>query len=167
MTKLHEGPGFRLRHLRQSDEGALLSVTGAPAVMRHVGDGQVLTADQVRVWIDRSLTNYARYGYGSFALADPGDDRLFGWGGFIPPGRETVPEMIYGFEQARWGHGLGAKVAAALVDLGRSRFGFSRILATIDMDNTPSCRIVERLGFELSGTVEEEGVLVCRYMLHA
>lgn len=165
MTVLHEEAGFRLRHLRRLDAEDLLTVTADPDVVRHVGDGSTLTPALVDLWIERSLANYAAHGYGTFALADPTDDRLFGWAGFVPPGAEPVPEIIYGFERARWGGGLGSRIALALVRLAREQFRFPLVLATIDEANHRSCRIVERLGFRLDAVVMEDGVPVRRYLL--
>lgn len=165
MTVLHEEAGFRLRHLSTRDAERLLTVTTDPDVMRHVGDGSILTRPQVDLWIERSMRNYQVHGYGTFALADPDDDRLVGWAGFVPPGAEPVPEMIYGFETALWGRGLGGRVAGALVGLATGRFRFPLVLATIDDAHTRSCRIVERLGFRLDRVVVEDGVTVRRYLL--
>jgi len=162
---LHEEPGFRIRHFRADDHADLLAVTSDPVVVRHVGDGRPLQAAQVSLWLDRSFTNYREAGYGSFALADPADDRLFGWGGFVRPGPRPVPEIIYGFAQARWGCGLGRRVAAALTGLGLDRFGFDTILATIDEANHPSRRIVEGLGYRLEKIDEDAEGRVCHYLL--
>jgi len=162
---IHEGPDVRIRWLRPADAADLLAVTKDAEVVRYVGDGSVLTAAQVETWITRSQANYARFGFGTYALADPADDRLFGWGGFVPPVREPVPELIYGFARDRWGRGLGRVVAAALVAHAKD-LGMPCILATIDEANAPSCRIVERLGFRLDAVVVEDGVPVRRYLLN-
>lgn len=165
MAILLEGDGFRIRHFRPDDAARLLAVTTDPAVMRHVGDGSLLDAGKVALWIERSQANYRAFGYGSFALADPADDALFGWGGFIPPRESPLPELIYGFEQARWGQGLGRQVAAGLVGLARDRFRFAEVLATVDDTNRRSWHILEGLGFRLDRVVPEDGVDVRHYVL--
>lgn len=167
MTILHEGDSFRIRRLRAEDAPRLLAVTTDPAVMRHVGDGSVLDAGKVALWIERSQANYREFGYGTFALADPVDDALVGWGGFVPPKVEPLPELIYGLHRSRWGGGLGKQAAAALMGLARERFRFAGVLATVDDDHSRSCRILERLGFRLDRVVDEEGVAVRRYLWRA
>ncbi|MFM2043610.1 MAG: hypothetical protein RLY86_2186 [Pseudomonadota bacterium] len=155
---LADQPSFRLRHLRMDDLERLAAITADPAVMHHVGDGSPLTLEQAGRWIDRSQENYRRLGYGTFAVADPETDALIGWAGFVPPGAEAAPELIYGLGRDSWGRGLGRAVAASLIALARDRFGFETILATVDADHLPSIRILEGLGFRLDGMVEEETV---------
>ena len=164
---LHEEPGFRLRRMRHADHADLFAVTNDPEVVRYVGDGTVLPADRVTLWIENSLHNYASPGYGTFALADPADDRLFGWAGLIPPGRgpRPEPEIIYGFERARWGGGLGRRIAGAVTGLGLTRFGLETVIATVDPGNAASRRILEGIGYRLERIEEDEDGPVMFYRI--
>ncbi|HYC02506.1 MAG TPA: GNAT family N-acetyltransferase [Azospirillaceae bacterium] len=164
-SALHEEPGFRLRRLRPADHADLFAVTNDPDVVRYVGDGTVLPAEKVTLWIENSRRNYAAFGYGTFALADPADDRLFGWAGIIPPGRgpRPEPEIIYGFERARWGGGLGRRIALRVTALGFTRFGLAEIIATVDPGNAASRRILEGIGYRLVRVEEDEDGPVMYY----
>jgi len=154
---LHEEPGLRIRGMRRDDHAGLLAVTTDPRVVRYVADGSVLTPDKVSLWIENQVGNYARLGYGTFTLADPADDRAFGWGGFVPPGpdRRPQPEIIYGMERARWGGGLGTRVARALMRLAFERFGLQEVVATVDGANAASLRILAGAGFRLDHVEED------------
>lgn len=162
---IHIAGDFALRRMRPDDAPGLLAVCSDPVVMRHVGDGTVLTSTQVENWIANSAGNYSRVGYGSFIVADPVDDRVIGWGGFVPPGREALPEIIYGLARNRWGRGIGRRLARALLDYGFREQGFARVLATVDAGNQASIRILEGAGMRHEATSLESGVPVRRYLL--
>lgn len=156
---------FVVQRMAPGDEATMLALFTDPHVVRFVDDGSVLSSAQVDAWIVKSAENYARHGYGTWLLAEREGGPVFGWGGFVSPGREPVPELIYGLARSHWGRGLGKAVAAALTGHGITRLGFHQILATIDDANLGSCRILERLGFRLEGVVEDELGRVRRYLL--
>lgn len=162
---IHVAGDFALRRMRPDDAPGLLAVCSDPMVMRHVGDGTVLSSRQIENWITNSTGNYFRVGYGSFIVADPVDDRVIGWGGFVPPGKEPLPEIIYGLARNRWGRGIGRRLARVLLDYGFREQGFARVLASVDADNRASVRILEGMGMHHDSTTLEDGVAVRRYLL--
>jgi RimJ/RimL family protein N-acetyltransferase len=70
-----------------------------------------------------------------------------GWKG--RPGDDGVVEIGYGLASAYRGRGLGTRVVGALLDWLGARADVRRVLAEIHVDNVPSRRLVERLGFVL------------------
>lgn len=67
-----------------------------------------------------------------------------------PPGVDGTVEIGYGLAGPSRGRGLGSQAVAALVAELATRPGVRRIEARVDLDNTPSRRVLERAGFGLS-----------------
>ncbi len=90
---------------------------------------------------------------------DEGD--FIGYCGLII-GRSTLeePEIAYELFQRAHGHGYATEAAAAVVEAARAT-GRDRIWSTVATWNTPSLRVLEKLGFARDRvSVEENGEVV-------
>ena len=69
-------------------------------------------------------------------------------------GRFVVGEatLSFYFGREHWGQGLASEAAAAFVKFGQEELRLSRIVATVQVENGASLRILEKLGFELIAT---------------
>lgn len=77
-------------------------------------------------------------------------------------GRSTLeePEIAYELFQRVHGHGYATEAARAVLDAAAAT-GRRRIGATVDAGNTPSFRVLEKLGFARDHvTVEDKGEIV-------
>jgi RimJ/RimL family protein N-acetyltransferase len=142
-----ETPRLSIRHLDERDFNALYALCSDPDVVRYMGDGQPLTAEQTRQWIGVSINNYATRGYGCSAVIDKASGAMIGFCGLVHPveAPEDV-EIIYALRPEYWGRGLASEAAGAMLRYGLERFQLPQILATIDAANTASIAIVEKLG---------------------
>ena len=61
---------------------------------------------------------------------------------------DCAAEVGYAFGTAFQGRGLAREAVSALVELAVSRFGVRRLEAVVDVRNTRSIRLLDRLGFE-------------------
>jgi RimJ/RimL family protein N-acetyltransferase len=158
--KIIETARLAVRHLRREDLEGLAEICADPEVMRYVGDGRPLSREQVREWIEKSLENYARRGFGSFAVVSKEDGgRLAGYCGLVNPTPEGEAEIIYGFARRHWGRGLAGELAGPLLGFGFASCGLTRVVATIDPGNLASIRIVEKCGMTLrERRTDEDGL---------
>jgi RimJ/RimL family protein N-acetyltransferase len=82
-----------------------------------------------------------------------------GWYG--PPGPDGEVEIGYGLAAPSRGQGTGTEAVRALVAWVAAQPGVCRVVASADAVNTPSRRLLERLGFRLT----EAGDTTVRYAL--
>lgn len=75
-----------------------------------------------------------------------------GWYG--PPGADGEVEIGYGLAAPFRGQGIGTEAVRLLLDWLRTQPGVRRVVAETDAANTPSRRLLERLGFTLAETRE-------------
>jgi len=165
--KVLETERLVVRRFSAEDLDELSSIAADPEVMRYVGDGRPITREQARTWIERSLENYALRGFGSFAVALKEDEgRLIGYCGLVNASAEGEAEIIYGFAKAYWGRGFARELAGPLIAFGFGPCGLRRIVATIDPENAPSIRIVERWGMKLvEERLDEQGMPEAFYVI--
>jgi RimJ/RimL family protein N-acetyltransferase len=89
------------------------------------------------------------------------DGAVVGDGGWYGPPADGEVEIGYGLAAPYRGRGLGSAAVGLLLDWVTEQEGVRRVVAETDAANTPSRRLLERLGFAL-GTVGETTV---RYVL--
>jgi RimJ/RimL family protein N-acetyltransferase len=153
-----------IRRLRHDDFDAFFALCGDPVAMRYMGDGQPLTAEQTRNWIEVSLNNYAERGWGCFAVTPRGSDRLFGFCGFARPAdRPGIVELIYAFLPDQWGKGFATEAAHAVIAFGFQQAGMTRIEATVNAENDASKRVLAKVGLVFKKRVTEDDGEVVEY----
>jgi RimJ/RimL family protein N-acetyltransferase len=155
-----------IRRLRPEDFDDFHALCGDPVAMRYMGDGQPLTAEQTRKWIEVSLANYAERGWGCFGVTmrNSDRDRLIGFCGFARPAdRPGIIELIYAFLPEQWGNGFATEAARAVIAFGFQQAGMARIEATVNTENDASKRVLEKVGMVFEKRVTEEDGEVVEY----
>ena len=83
-----------------------------------------------------------------FALESRADGVLVGDLAFhIDEDEPRQAEIGFTLDPAQQGRGYGTEAVTALLDWAFPQFGLHRVIAIIDVRNTPSSALVERLGF--------------------
>lgn len=67
---------------------------------------------------------------------------------------QTQAWVAYVLDSVHWGHGYAKEATAAMIDHLASKWGVTRYLATVEVANAASIRLLERLGFR-AATGEE------------
>ena len=87
------------------------------------------------------------------------EDGLFaGHVGLVWRTGQVEPELNYVVSKAYRGRGLATAAVKLFVDEVRDELGLDRLLATVDVDNPASARVLEKAGFNFERQeVDEEG----------
>ena len=138
----------RLRGLRLQPHHleALLAVYGDPEVVRWAGDRQPLDRAQCERWLQVTQDNYARRGYGMFALERRDGGDIVGFCGLVHPGQQPQAEIKYALRRDGWGQGYATEAACALLAAAWQRFGLVEVIATAAPENTASHRVLLKAG---------------------
>jgi RimJ/RimL family protein N-acetyltransferase len=143
---IFETPRLFARQIEPADVTAMHKVYGDADAMRWVGDGKPLDLSECRHWIEVTLRNYAKRGYGMFALASRDTGAIIGFCGLVHPGGQSEAELKYALSRAYWGKGLATEAAAAMLSFAASAQGIERVIATVDPDNIASQRVLLKAG---------------------
>jgi len=146
---------LQLRHLVDTDAAFILELLNDPDFIRNIADRGVSTIEAAVQYISNGpAASYARFGFGLFLveLRDPA----------VPIGicgllrRDSHPDVEIGFAYlpAFRGKGYGFEAAAATLKFGSETLHLERIVALTAPDNHASMQLLEKLGFQLQGTLQ-------------
>lgn len=140
---------------------ALAAMLADPVVMRHFP--RVMTREESRQWLRRSIDRYAEHGTGLFAvlLDDGRGGRFIGDCGLLVRsmgGRQHL-ELGYHFARDAWGNGYATEAAGACVRLGMNHTSADEIIALIRPENEPSQAVARRIGMRPGGAALHAGLV--------
>ena len=183
-----ETPRLTLRRLRPDDLAFITRMHADPRVRRYLGNGQPLSAEESRTFLDNVQASYERTGLGPLAVVRKSDDEAIGRCGLsameieLPPHELAEPrvytrpgaapagtrtavehELGYTFDAAVWGHGYATEAAGAVFRYARERLGLTRIISIIHAENAGSLGVARKLGLEREDTVRMAGRSFDRY----
>ena len=141
-----ETPRLRARRVESADVEAMLSVYGDLEVVRWVGNGEPFDRALCERWVEITHADYAKRGYGMFALVERQSGEVIGFGGLVHLYSQTEVELKYALHRSRWGQGFATEAAAALLAYGAAQFGLTEIIAATAPENEPSHRVLLRAG---------------------
>lgn len=156
-------PRLHLRPPTLADAEALMPVFGDVRAMRFIGDGSARTLEQVRDSLTKKLASLDAHAVTLWTveLAAPIDGvdlpvgTVIGDCGVFPiawAGPEF--ELAYRYRPEVWGKGIAGEAATSAMAHAWKATDFSRILGLAYADNTPSRRVLERIGMTHQGTTD-------------
>lgn len=144
-----------LRPFTADDVDLLCDLNADPAVMRYLTGGRPTPRADVRDEIlPGILDEYARHpGFGTFAAHVTATGEFIGWLELRPKdGDERDVELGYRLRRAAWGRGYATEGARALVRKAFGELGVDRVWAETMAVNTPSRKVMERVGLTYART---------------
>jgi RimJ/RimL family protein N-acetyltransferase len=112
--------------------------------------------EETREFLHRVIERYDSDGFGLEAVEDRASGTMIGWAGLAVPHflPQILPAVEVGWRLAgsSRGQGLATEAGSAAVDWGFTEAGLERIVSIYEPENTPSGRVMERLGFTLERT---------------
>jgi ribosomal-protein-alanine N-acetyltransferase len=144
---------LHLRQLTEADAPGLFAMRSNPDLMKYIPRPlAVTTADAIQLvhHLGGLIERNEAINWGIFLT---GTDTLVGMIGFVRfmPDRYRA-EVGYMLHGDYHGKGIVSEALTAVIDHGFRVFGLHTIEAIVNPANTPSMKVLERAGFELSGT---------------
>lgn len=134
-------------------------------VSRFTGDGGVQSREEIHRRIKEDvLGDYAKYGFGRFAVILKSENKFIGFSGlkYLPDLDEV--DLGYRLMRAYWGKGYATESAKTSLEFGFHELQLSKIIALALPENTASIRIMEKLGFTFDQMIVEDGLEVMQYL---
>ena len=141
-----------LRAFRAGDLDAHAATLGDEEVMRHIGGSPVSREDSWRRLL-MGVGMWSIVGMGPWAIEQKADGRMVGHCGFFQFNRDMTPsilgepEMGWILDKSAHGQGVAFEACAAALDWAEREIPAESYPAIIDLENAPSMRLAERLGF--------------------
>ncbi|WP_028595281.1 GNAT family N-acetyltransferase [Paenibacillus assamensis] len=151
-----------LRKMIQADVEVLMEIFSDSEAMKYYPSTK--NEQQASEWVDWTLRNYDTYGTGLWIVEDKAKGDFLGQCGIVPQQLDDVIEMEIGYLFARrvWGNGYATEAALACKKYGFEQMGLRKLISFVDVNNTPSARVAERIGMTVEKTINkwEKDVLV-------
>jgi RimJ/RimL family protein N-acetyltransferase len=157
-----------LRAFRAGDLDAHAATLGDEEVMRHIGGEPVNREDSWRR-LCMGVGMWSLVGMGPWAIERKADGRMIGHCGFFQFNRDMAPlilgepEMGWIFDKSVHGQGIAFEACSAALAWAEKAIGAPSYPAIIDLDNAPSMRLAERLGFVRQPDAEYRGEAIAFY----
>jgi ribosomal-protein-alanine N-acetyltransferase len=147
-----ESARLRLRAYRAEDVDAIFRLYSDPRVMRYWSFPPWTERAQAEAYLQRAHGEMAEGRALPWAIANLADDKLVGTATlFALDGMQGRAEIGYSLDPKLQGQGLAGEMLRTALSYGFDILRLRRIEADVDPRNTPSCRLLERLGFRLEG----------------
>lgn len=94
------------------------------------------------------------------ACESAGEGRFVGWSGLLYTSlseRYGAPELQYMISGSMHGKGYATELAGAVLRHAVDVLGLKYFMATVDIPNVGSIRVLEKLGFQLEGQIDAYG----------
>jgi len=151
-----QGPRVRLRALAPADVPALFAVYSDPGVMRYWSNAPYTNIEQAQAKF-AELDRGNRAGeFFAWAIAHNRDDAMLGTCSLFEisqPHRRA--SLGYALGSAHWGNGYALEAARLAIAHAFVTMALHRLEADVDPRNTPSLRLLDRLGFMREGLLRE------------
>ncbi|MBW0007716.1 MAG: GNAT family N-acetyltransferase [Sphingomonas sp.] len=141
-----------LRDFTKQDLDAHAATLGDEEVMRHIGGKPVNREDSWRRMLG-GIGMWSVIGMGPWAVELKADGRMVGHCGFFQFERDMTPtilgepEMGWIFDRSVHGQGVAFEACSAALAWAERELAAESYPAIIDLDNVPSMKLAERLGF--------------------
>jgi RimJ/RimL family protein N-acetyltransferase len=145
---------LELRELTFADDAFIMELLNEPAFLRHIGDKGVRSLSDARQYIEKvPMASYRRFGFGLYLVSLGGGEEPIGICGLLK--RDTLPDVDVGFAflTRYWSKGYAMESAAAILDHGRRKLGFKRMVAITAPENHGSIAVLERIGLKFERIV--------------
>ncbi len=158
LPELPTSERLSFRRMTMDDLDAMAGLLGDDEVMRFYPRPK--SRLEAQAWIEWTLGNYARDGFGLWVIED-GDGVFLGDCGLTwqTLDGETDLEVGYHVVPSRQGQGIATDGARACRDFARER-GVERLIAITAPENRPSQRVAEKIGMRWERSSSKAGVAV-------
>jgi RimJ/RimL family protein N-acetyltransferase len=118
-----------------------------PHIRHFLFDGQEISLNETRSYIETSLANFEQYNYGLWLVFTSDNNQFVGFAGLLHSEGET-PNLIYGVHPNFCGRGHATEAASAVLSYAFGTLALPLVKADVDEPNAASVRVLEKLGMK-------------------
>ena len=121
----------------------------------------------VQRWIDWTLDNYRKHGFGLWAVIRKDTGEFIGDCGITlqPINSQWLPEIGYHLNKAHWRQGFASEAAAACIRVAFEEFSFPAVYSYMNAENEASWRTAMKNGMALVDEYDDKDMRLRVYRL--
>lgn len=140
-----------------NDASFFVDLVNTPDWLRFIGDRNVMSTDDATEYLKQGfLKSYAENGFGYYLVKHAASAVPMGICGFLKKPALQNPDFGFAFLPDFFGQGFATEACQAVLDFGIKTYRFTVLDAVTAVDNKRSIRLLEKLGFEVVGTTDDE-----------
>ena len=145
-----------LRQFQPSDFDALSAVLAEAEIMQHVFSGKAYSQAESQKFVEDKFLAYENQEIGVGVLCERFNQRTVGLAGIIHCHYSEEGAVEFGFVLANFAHGKGyaTEIGRSLIAYALDELNYDRLYATVHPDNSPSNRVMEKLGMKIVDKIE-------------
>lgn len=116
-------------------------------VRRFLFDDRIISHAEARSFVEASLANFERYGYGLWLILDRDTNQLVGFAGLLRS-EEEAPNLIYGIHPDFVGKGYATEASGGVLSYAFESLALFKVKADVDEPNVQSVRVLEKLNMK-------------------
>lgn len=158
-----------LREFTLDDAEAFFPLCTDPAVIRYTGDlGTVNSVEQAReILRTRPMADYQKHGFGRLACVLKSSGLVIGFAGLKYLDDLQEVDIGYRLLPAYLGLGLATEACRPIVRHGFEAVKLERIIGLVVPENVASVRVLEKLGLNFTGMIENQSRMLAKYVIDA
>jgi len=146
----HFSDRLLLRQWKDSDRQIFHAINNDADVMRYFP--RTFTYEESDAFINKSISNIAKFGWGSWAVELIDSGEFIGFVGFSEPAdwHPCAGNLEIGWRLGRkyWGHGYATEAAICAMQVGFNTLGFEDVVSFTSACNLPSINVMKKLGMK-------------------
>lgn len=159
-------PRLALREFAPADAPGLLALNADPEVLRYTGDAPFADLAAARAFI-AGYDQYARYGYGRWAVLHRPTGEFLGWCGLKFHPETGATDLGFRFHRQHWGQGYATEAARVCARYGLETLALPQLLGRVMQANAASIRVLENVGFRYWQPLDFDGQPGACYRLNS
>lgn len=144
-----------IRKFTKEDAEFILEILNDPSFIQNIGNRNVHNLQDAENYIlNGPVASYTKNGFGLCLVVLKETNESIGICGLIK--RDALPDVDlgYAFLPNFWSKGYAFESTQAMLSYGWNHVNLNRIVAITDSSNTPSNRVLEKLGFTFEKMVK-------------
>ncbi len=154
-----------LRPLEAKDLDVLIPMYSNINVMRFIGAGKTLTRAQTEKSVAKWSEYEAEHGFSNWAVIRKEDEAFLGKCGLSGLPDNSDIEISYILDEPYWGMGYATEISKAVLDYGFNQLNLKRIAALVYPQNSPSIKVIEKIGMKYQKEAEYWGIKFLFYSI--
>ena len=148
---------LRPHHL--DDAEFMVELNSDPEVIRYTGDLPFAHISEAKLIIQALLKQFEERQLGRLIVGDKNSGNPLGWCGLKWHNDEQGADLGFRFLRSEWGKGYATEAGKACLEWAEKEGTIPFIFARARLENIPSCRVLEKLGFKSTNTIDSEGFI--------
>ncbi|PSU76608.1 GNAT family N-acetyltransferase [Photobacterium phosphoreum] len=154
MKLISETERLIIRQLTLDDAEFIIQLLNEESFIRYIADKNVRThADAVNYLMNGPLASYQDYGFGLNVVLLKETTTPIGICGLLKRAELDYPDLGYAFLTEFCQKGYATEAAFSVLNAGMKVHSLDTVLAVTLLDNESSNRLLQKIGFELKGTM--------------